>query len=136
MTFWCIILTGFIYIYIYIFTNIVPEHTNKYVTCFSIPWYNMTNSPYQYIYRCPLNNTGFDCAVPLISGIFFNSNYYSTTWSEVSWICGCGITDTEEQWIWRADYRKHTKFWLSRGLAPLTHAVLRGKLYMAPFTTS
>lgn len=56
--------------------------------------------------QVPLNNTSLDCKVSCTWNSF-NMNYNSTTWSEIGWICGCGITDTEEQWMWRADYKKH-----------------------------
>ena len=37
---------------------------------------------------------------PLIRGFFFNSKYYSTTWSKDGWIWGCGTMDREELWVW------------------------------------
>ena len=45
--------------------------------------------------------------VHLYMDFFFNSKYYSTTWSICScWICRYGGTaDIEEPWIWRANYK-------------------------------
>ena len=54
-------------------------------------------------YSWPLNNTGLNYMGLFIHRFFFNSKYYSTTWSAVGWIWGCG-TMTMEGWLhitWR-----------------------------------
>ena len=53
---------------------------------------------------------------------------YSTTWSAVGWIQGCGIAGTERLWTWEwwAEDKLYSDFQLHRGLAPLTLQIVQG----------
>ena len=55
------------------------------------------------MYSWPLNNMGLNRTGSTYTWIFFNSKYYSTTWSEVGWIGECGIADTKDLLIFKAD---------------------------------
>ena len=55
------------------------------------------------IYNYPLNNSGFNCAGPLMKQIFPNSKYQSTTWFSVPLVesVGTRALDTVEPRIWK-----------------------------------
>ena len=59
-------------------------------------------------YSWTLNNMGLDGIDPFTHRFFFNIKCYRNTWSQVGWIWECRITDSEEHWTWRAEY-KHEK---------------------------
>ena len=70
----------------------------------------------EMIYSWPLNNTGMECVGPLERRlIVYHSKYYSATLSMFM----------EELYIWRADYKLYTDFWLSGESVPLTPALFK-----------
>lgn len=86
----------------------------------------------------PLIITGLNCVSPLTGsflGFSPNSYYYSTTQSTVGWIYADKTVDTEELWIWRADYKLYTDFFDSVGeLVPLNPMLFKQQLHTCTHT--
>ena len=70
-----------------------------------------------------------NCASPLNMQSFSNSKYYSSTLSEVGWIRGCGIVNTEELRTQRANYVIHGLSIVQRVGTP-NPTLFKGHLYV------
>ena len=86
-----------------------------------------------YMYSWPLNNTRLNYMDPLIHRFFFNSKYYGTTWSAVSWICGYrGTVYVEEPQIWGSKYKIRRFLTVHRVGVPIP-TLFKGQLYIRLF---
>ena len=77
-----------------------------------------------------LEQCGFELRRSTCMQIFFNSKYYSTTWSMVGWSQGCRTLDSEELWILRVGYKLYSDFCRHRGSVPLTLMLFKGYGYI------
>ena len=82
--------------------------------CLSIKGYDVRNLLSKWFRKKTLQLTleqhGFTLRGSTYMPIFSNSKYCGTTWSEVGLIYRCGGTaDTEELYIWRANYKSYTR---------------------------
>lgn len=98
-------------------------------TSFPLMIYNASSVIYQSsLYSWPLKNRGLNWVGQLIHGCFSTVN---TTVLQYLWLTPWMWNQEYEGtvYIWRANCKLYTDFWLQGGLAPLTPVLFKGQLY-------